>query len=91
MNWSDKELEVAPGNPVYKVKNNILYTADGKTVVFSSKQSGTVKIADGVKTIAGEAFHGSDLTALELPKSLEKIEPSQKVIEFPFFLWYTCP
>ena len=74
VNWGDKELEVTPGNPVYKVKNNILYTADGKTVVFSSKQSGTVKIADGVKTIAGEAFHGSDLTALELPKSLEKIE-----------------
>ena len=74
VNWRDKELEVAPGNPVYKVKNNILYTADGKTVVFSSKQSGTVKIADGVKTIAGEAFHGSALTALELPKSLEKIE-----------------
>lgn len=74
VNWRDKELEVTPGNPVYKVKNNILYTADGKTVVFSSKQSGTVKIADGVKTIAGDAFHGSDLTALELPKSLEKIE-----------------
>ena len=34
VNWRDKELEVAPGNPVYKVKNNILYTADGKTVVF---------------------------------------------------------
>ena len=71
VNWRDKELEVAPGNPVYKVKNNILYTADGKTVVFSSKQFGTVTIAAAVKTIAGEAFHGSALTALELPKSLE--------------------
>ena len=58
----------------YVEKDNVQYTADGKTVVSSGKQSGTVKIAEGAVTIAKGAFYESGLKVLELPKSLQKID-----------------
>lgn len=58
----------------YVEKDSVRYTADGQTVVSSGKQSGTVKIAEGATKIAKGAFCGSGLKALELPKSLQKIE-----------------
>ena len=58
----------------YVEKDNVRYTADGKTVVSGGEQSGTVKIAEGAVTIAKGAFYESGLKVLELPKSLKKIE-----------------
>ena len=58
----------------YVEKDNVQYTADGKTVVSGGKQSGTVKIAEGAVKIAKGAFYESELEGIELPKSLRKIE-----------------
>ena len=53
-----KSIKVAKGNPKYMVKNNILYSKDGKTLyqAFSGAQKKNLIIGSKVKRIANGAF-----------------------------------
>lgn len=74
INLSTYDLTVAPGNSTYQVKNNILYTSDGKTALRSGRQQGRVKIPEGTEKIVKGAFYSSELQTLELPDSVTALE-----------------
>lgn len=68
------EFHIAPGNPAYRAEGGALYTADGTTLVCYPGAWGEVTVADGVTTIAPEAFAlCKNLTGVKLPDTLTTI------------------
>ena len=70
------DIYVADGNTAYKDIDGILCTADGKTLVcYPSGRTGKAVIPNGIETIGGWAFIGTEnLTSLVIPASVTKIE-----------------
>ncbi|MGM9534224.1 MAG: leucine-rich repeat protein, partial [Intestinibacter sp.] len=68
-----KEIKIAGSN--YKVEDTIVYTADGKTLVFCSPNYvGSLKVPETVTEINDAAFFTcKNLTQITLPESLTKI------------------
>lgn len=61
----------------YKMTDGILFTADGKTLVYCTKafKSANYTVPDGVECIAEEAFKSNyTLTSLVLPASLTRVD-----------------
>ena len=67
-------ITVADGNSNYSSHNGLLYTADGKTLLYCpAGRTGTVTVADGTESIAAYAFHRSKAVHVELPAGLKTI------------------
>ena len=67
-------ITVADGNPNYSSHDGLLYTADGKTLLYCpAGRTGTVDVADGTQTIASYAFHRSQASHVSLPDGLKTI------------------
>ena len=71
-----EELTVSPENKTYKALDNILYTKNGKKLLYCPKTtSGAVIVCDGTTTIGASAFSTcKKVTEITLPASVTKIE-----------------
>lgn len=71
-----KEIKVDPESPVFKSVDGILYSKDGKTLIFCPKaKSGKIKIPEGVEELESLAFYGcSKVTEITFPSTAKKIE-----------------
>lgn len=77
MNINVRSVSVAKGSKYYQVKNGILYTLDGKTLLYCPEKyaaAKTLSVPKGVTTIGAYAFTGSNsLTSITLPKTVTEI------------------
>lgn len=75
--FSWTEIKVDSQNATYKVEDNILYSADGKTLIRCPYgRSGEFTIPDTVEEIANSAFHGCPkITKVTIADSVTKINP----------------
>lgn len=74
--WAPKKFSfssVITSYDGYTVKDDIVYTKDGKTLVCAWNAKGDISIPEGVETIATAAFSNSMATSVALPKSLREI------------------
>lgn len=78
--------------PSYKTINDVVFTADGKTLVKypANKPALSYIVPDGVEVIGDNAFDGVRVTEIRLPNTLKKIgkrafanNPEIKNIKFP--------
>lgn len=72
-------IRLAEGNRHFKVIDNVLFTADGKTLVFypSGKRDAHYAVPDGVEVIGRGAITGNNhLLSLSLPLGVTTIETS---------------
>ena len=69
-------IEVDENNAQYKSESGVLFTADGKVLLYYPRfKSGLAyKIPDGVAIIGDDAFQLSDLQSVEIPSSVSSIE-----------------
>ncbi len=68
------KITVAPGNPYFKVENNVLYSKDGTVLVYypRGKKGKTFQVPVAVKKIAALAFANCrELKKVILPKNLD--------------------
>lgn len=70
-NCSFEKITVSYGG--YVMKDNVVYTTDGKTLVCGWNATGNISIPEGVETIATAAFIKSRVASVSLPKSLREI------------------
>lgn len=74
-----ESVTVAPGNPVVKVEDNILYSKDGKELlgfpIGSVKNEGeSLVLPEGVEAICNDAFYDAPLAYVEFPSTLKRID-----------------
>lgn len=60
----------------YVMNDRIVYSKDGKTVVYSNDVSGSIVIPEGVETIGTDAFSHSNVSSVSLPSTLKNIQAS---------------
>lgn len=60
----------------YVIKDGIVYSKDGKTVVYSNDVSGSLVIPEGVETIGTDAFSHSSVSSVSLPSTIKNIQTS---------------
>lgn len=62
-------------NPYYSLRDGILYSKDGKTLIAypEKKVSSEIKVLNGVNTLGASAFYGAEITKVILPESTEVI------------------
>lgn len=60
----------------YVINDGIVYSKDGKTVVYSNGVSGNLVIPEGVETIGTDAFSHSNVSSVSLPSTLKNIQAS---------------
>ena len=70
-NCSFEKITVSYGG--YVMKDNVVYTTDGETLVCGWNATGNISIPEGVETIATAAFLKSRVASVSLPKSLKEI------------------
>ena len=72
------DIDVADDNPAFKSIDGVVFSKDGKTLVFCPRgRRGNYAIPDGVTTIADNAFAGCiHLTGVAFPASIRKIGTS---------------
>ncbi|MBO4926583.1 MAG: leucine-rich repeat domain-containing protein [Clostridia bacterium] len=71
-----QEIEVAPGNPVFRNMDGALVDRDGKLIRYAKKTE-AYAVPDGIRTIGNQAFtEANGLTSLTLPDSLIALENS---------------
>ena len=72
------KVTIDPANTNYKEQDSVLYSADGKKLVFyPAAKAGAFTIPDGVEEIASSAFkYSSGLTSVTIPASVTKIDDS---------------
>ena len=64
-------INVAAGNKRYKAVDGVLYTADGKTLLYCSAATGAFEVPTGTQSIAPGAFIGcTEITEVTLPNTL---------------------
>ena len=71
-----QNIIVQPGNKAYKVEDNVLYTIDGKTLVFCPDDPvrTSFSIPEGVETIGDYAFtQANRLTSVDIPESVTSV------------------
>lgn len=69
-----EKLTVASDNSVFKTIDNMLIDDVKKTIVFSLFKSGEVVIPDGIEEIGDYAFYQYDITTVQTPASLKRID-----------------
>lgn len=68
-----RDINIENGGQFTSV-DGVLYSADGKTIVcFPAGRTGEFAVSDGVEAIGENAFYGSRLTKVTLPKGVAKI------------------
>jgi len=67
-----KEFRLASGNTSFQVKEGVLFSADGETIIRYPNAKGSVyNIPDGVTLFRSYVFHGcADLTSVSIPASV---------------------
>jgi hypothetical protein len=70
-NCAFEKITVSYGG--YVMKDNVVYTTDGETLVCGWNATGNISIPEGVETIATAAFLKSRVASVSLPKSLKEI------------------
>ena len=60
----------------YVINDGIVYSKDGKTVVYSNDVSGSLVIPEGVETIGTDAFSHSNVSSVSLPSTIKNIQTS---------------
>lgn len=69
------EIEISQDNPYVKVIDNIIYSKDGKDLLYCLKsRNGQVIIPEGVETICASAFYKSNIGEVIFPDTLRLIE-----------------
>ncbi len=73
---SIESLTVDPENTSVIIQDDMLYSADGKTLVYCVPQkSGDVTVKEGTESIGESAFSGcAKITGISLPESMSKLE-----------------
>ncbi len=73
---SIESLTVDPENTSVIIQDDMLYSADGKTLVYCVPQkSGNVTVKEGTESIGESAFSGcAKITGISLPESMSKLE-----------------
>lgn len=67
-------INVASGNKVYKSIGGVLFDRTGKTLVrFPEGKTGSYKVPQGVKAIAGDAFRGARASTVKFSSTVRKI------------------
>lgn len=69
-----KTFKLSKSNKTFAVKNGMLTTKSGKTLVLVPNNMKKINIASSVKTIKKNALNGSQATSIVIPKSVKKIE-----------------
>ncbi len=73
-NTSLTDITVSPDNGTYKSVDNVLYSKDGKTLVFFKKNgTGEYRIPDGVEAIAPYAFENCQFLKVTFPGSVKTV------------------
>ncbi len=79
-NSNIKQIGVASGSTAYTVKDGLLYSADGKTLVSvptkykNSKNSSAIKIAKGCEVIGTASISGYEGSSISIPSSVTTIQ-----------------
>ena len=74
--YSLREINIVP-NEYYRSSDGVMYSADGKTLVFMpSGRAGEFTVPDAVETIGSGSFRNSKLTSVIVPASVKRIEAS---------------
>ena len=69
-----KSIAVPAGHPSCSGKDGVLFTKDGKTLLYCPVgKTGTYSIPSGVKNIGSEAFDGCRLTGVKIPSGVTNI------------------
>ena len=69
------ELTVDPDNTAFKSVDNVVFTKDGKELVYCiESKAGEYEIPEGVTTIRYCAFYNSDLSNIIIPDTVTNIE-----------------
>lgn len=68
-----KKVKLSSKCEKYKVKNNLLLTKDGKTLVWASQGITNVKIPASVRSISDAAFGGTRATQITIGKNVKSI------------------
>ena len=71
-----KEIHIGENHPLYQSKNGVLYSADGKQLIYMppSHFFETVEIAEGVEELCEESCCFVSAKEIVFPKSLRRIE-----------------
>ncbi len=68
------KITVAEGSVTYSSHDGILYSADGKTLIFCpANKGGVITVKEGTEIIDGYSFWNSKVTQLNLPNSLRSV------------------
>ena len=72
-----EEIRVAEGNEHFKAEDGVLFSADGKKIIYCCRNKAhDYTVPDGVTEIGPSAFFGCrDLSSVTLPESLTQIGP----------------
>ena len=75
-NSSLKEIKVAEGNPYYKSVDGVLFTADGKKLLYYPDGKGgygEYAIPEGTEELGYSPFGSASVTSIHIPSTLQKI------------------
>ncbi len=73
-NTSLTDITVSPDNGTYKSVDNVLYSKDGKTLVFFKKNgTGEYRIPDGIEAISPYAFENCQFSKVTFPGSVKTV------------------
>ncbi|QIB68551.1 leucine-rich repeat protein [Aminipila butyrica] len=69
-----RAIHIAAGNPVYSSQDGMVYTGNGKTLLYSPAKKTSISFANGVEVIGKYAFNKNELTTLSIPETVKEIQ-----------------
>ena len=72
-----ENINVSPDNPVYKSIDGVLFSKDGKKLIWyppTKNEGKSYTVPNSVKTIASRAFYQAKITEIKLNNNIEKID-----------------
>lgn len=67
-------VNFAEGNPIYRSYDGVVYSPDGKTLIYCPAMKKSIDWLDGVETIATDSFFKSSVADLRIPEGVTAIE-----------------
>lgn len=71
-----EEITVDSANPYFTVKSNMLYSKDGKKLVYGLKKYSDIVVPEGTEVLGAASFYSTSIQNITLPNSLKVIEGS---------------
>ena len=71
-----ENINVSPDNPVYKSIDGVLFSKDGKKLIWyppTKNEGKSYTVPNSVKTIASRAFYQAKITEIKLNNNIEKL------------------